>query len=78
MNIIKWARSDEGYCDSKCLRFEIVPLFCGTTRAQYFDLYFTADIVLTHTRKRIASLCDTQRDCKAEAEDFMKREGITK
>jgi hypothetical protein len=73
---IKWERSEEGYCDSKCDRFEIVPLFCGTTRPQYYDLYYNDPFDLS--RKKVTSLADTQRSCKEEAEDFLKRKGESK
>lgn len=76
MPIIKWLRSEEGYVDSKCGRFEIVPLWCGTTRPQYFDCYYTDPFDLS--RKKVTSLTDTQRDCKAEVESFCKRHGLKK
>ena len=74
--LIKWERSDEGYCDSKCGRFDIVPLYCGTTRPQYYACYYTDPVTLGRTK--VTTLSDTQRDCKDEVEDFCKRKGITK
>jgi len=69
---VKWERSEEGYVDSKCGRFEIVPLFCGTTRPQYYEMYYTDPVMLT--RRRVVGLADTQRSCKDEVEDFLIRE----
>jgi hypothetical protein len=68
---VKWSRSDEGYVDSHCGRFDIVPLPMGTTRAQAYDLYYTDPFDLS--RKRVTSCADTQSECKAEAEDFLAR-----
>ena len=74
--VIKWQRSDEGYCDSHCGRFEIVPLFCGTTRPQYYDCYYTDPFDLS--RVKVTSLADTQASCKDECESFLQRKGISK
>ncbi len=67
---IKWKRSEEGYVESHDGRFSIVPLFCGTTQPQYYDCY---DERVPKSRIKVASLCDTQRECKAEAESYLQR-----
>ncbi len=74
--LIKWQRSDEGYVDSHCGRFDIVPLYCGTTRPQYYACYYTDPVTLGRTK--VTALSDTQSCCKAEVEDFCKRNGISK
>lgn len=72
--VIKWKRSDEGYCDSHCDRFDIVPLYCGTTRPQAYAVYYTDPFDLSRTC--IESFADTQAQCKDEVEDFVKRKGL--
>ena len=63
---IRWPRSDEGYVTSKCERFDIAPLFICCCTAQAYEL------LDTKTGKRTMS--DTQRDCKANAQDIIDRE----
>lgn len=74
--LIKWNRSDEGYVDSKCGRFDIEPLYCGTTRPQYYRCYYTDPVTLSRTR--VCGLADTQTECKEEVEDFCNRQGLKK
>ena len=68
--LVEWGRSDEGYVTSKCERFDIVPLYMGTTRAQAYNLIdYGPDGDLYITR-----MSDTQRDCKDNANDVIERE----
>jgi len=60
---VKWNRSDEGYAVSKCARFDINPLFIGCCTPQAYEL------LDNETNKRYMS--DTQRDCKANAQDIL-------
>ncbi len=60
---VKWYRSSDGYTDSHCERFHIYPLFIGCCTAQAYELYDDK------TYKRYMS--DTQRDCKANAQDII-------
>ena len=71
---VKWGRSDEGYVDSKCGRFDIVALYCGTTRPQAYAVYYTDPVTLSRTC--IESFADTQSQCKDEADEYLKRNGI--
>ena len=68
MSKVRWNRSDEGYVTSKCERFDINPLWMGTCSAQAYELYDNK------TKKR--SMSDTQRDCKANAQDILDREEV--
>lgn len=63
---ILWRRSEEGYVDSHCGRFHIYPLYMGTTTAQGYELH--------DEKLGRRSSADTQRDCKVEAEEIIKRE----
>lgn len=63
---IKWNRSNEGFAESKCGRFSITPLYCGTTRAQ---LYQIRD---NKTGRKWTG--DTQAILKEEAQDFIVKE----
>jgi hypothetical protein len=60
---LRWKRSDEGYTGTHCLRFEIVPVYMGTTRAQAYELYE----YVGSSRKR-HDMHDTQTLAKAEAQ----------
>ena len=55
---IFWARSEDGYADSKDGRFEISPIFIGRTTAQG---YMISD---NNTRGTYGGVDFTQRDCK--------------
>lgn len=71
---VKWKRSDEGYVESKDGRFDIMPLWCGTTTPQYYEVYDN-EPKDGGSRVRIAALCDTQKECKEEVEDYLQRMG---
>jgi len=70
---IKWKVSEEGYVDSHCGGFSIVPRYCGTGRAQYYDCY--DERTWKQCRVRVATLCDTQQQCKEEVESYLIRTG---
>jgi hypothetical protein len=59
--LVKWNRSEEGYCESKCGRYLIKPLYCGQTTAQMYELR------LNDGYARLAT-CKTQSECKGFAE----------
>lgn len=69
MTAIQWGRSSEGYVESKCGRYYVNPLYCGTTRPQYYEVNMSVMIDGARRSFRIAGLNDCQRDCKADAQD---------
>jgi hypothetical protein len=62
---IKWGKSEEGYVESKCGRWRIVPLYCGTTSPQMYE------IIDDDEGRRWTG--DTQRMLKADAQDAVDR-----
>ena len=62
--LVSWKRSEEGFVYSHCNRFSIVPLYCGTTRAQ---MYEARDNI---TGRRWTA--DTQSVLKAECDDIVR------
>jgi hypothetical protein len=64
--LIKWNKSEEGYVNSKCGRFEIEPVFIGRTTPQGYNIYYRP--TPTASRVRIKRYADTVRDAKALAE----------
>ena len=77
MKRIKWNRSREGFKNSKCGRFEIIPKFCGCTEAQAYTLQRRNS---DGGVREISLYCETQREAKEDAEDCLEREkarGIT-
>jgi hypothetical protein len=64
---VKWGPSDEGYVDSHCGRFWIVPLFEGTTRAQSYQLFQQHPLTLQGQRR---GTHDNQRDAKVFAQEL--------
>lgn len=65
---IKWNRSEDGYVDSKCGRFQIRPLFCGRTR----PIWFLATDTTTTNKK--SSYCNTQKEAKEWSETLWLKE----
>ncbi len=63
---IHWNRSSEGYCDSKCGRFSIVPEYQGTCSPQAYR------IKDKKTGRKWSG--DSQRDLKSDVEQLMKAE----
>jgi hypothetical protein len=73
MTQIKWNRSEQGCISSKCGRFEIEPIFMGRTTAQAFHLYFYPTVGDAKSRQLVAKYCDTQREGKERAENFLQK-----
>jgi len=69
--VVKWWRSWDGYCESRCGRYFICPNYCGCTRPQDYELYFHPK---RGKRKRLESMANTQRDCKETAEWHAKQQ----
>jgi hypothetical protein len=65
MTSIKWGRSDEGFVESKCGRFEISPEYWGCVQPQSYTLID----VIEHKQYRQKV---TQKDCKALAKSIVK------
>ena len=59
MKMLKWKRSDDGFVDSKCGRFQIVPRWWGRVAPQEY--------ILEDKGKQVGSY-DTQRAAKNAAE----------
>ena len=68
--IVKWGRSEEGYVESKCGRFDIVPLWMGTTRAQAYDLIDTGP----NRNLYVRTMHDTQRLAKEHAQEIINQQ----
>ena len=62
---VQWNLSRGGFTTSKCGRFAIVPLFCGTTKAQAFTL---KRIQEDGTGRVLSRYNETQREAKEDAE----------
>lgn len=55
MRPIEWKRSEDGYCDSKCGRWRIRPLFCTRVNPAAFELLRDGVVVgrfIEHSAKR--------------------------
>jgi len=61
---INWGRSEEGYCTSKCGRFEISPLWCGRVKPIFWKLK-------DKKTGRETQSCFTQREAKLTAEHWL-------
>lgn len=70
---VKWGRSEEGYVESKCGRFDIVPLYMGRCSAQAYNLIDYGP----NRNEYKTHMSDTQRDCKENAQDIIDREAKT-
>lgn len=55
---VKWHRSTEGFCKSKCGRLEIRPQWCGRVNPVFFALYDN------HAKRYITRTAFTQREAK--------------
>ena len=64
---IKWKRSQEGYVDSHCGRFEISPLYFSCVNPRSFKVEY----VDGGERIVIASSKDSQRDAKRAAQIWL-------
>jgi hypothetical protein len=58
--MIRWGKSSDGFVRSHCRHWSIVPLFCGRSRAQWFELRCD-DVV-------VEGMLATHRDAKDAAE----------
>jgi hypothetical protein len=54
MNVY-WKRSDDGFCDSKCGIYKIVPKFWGCLNPTSYELWTNGKLSATRT---------TQKECK--------------
>lgn len=63
---IRWRRASEGFVESRDGRWRIVPLYCGSTRPQLYDL--------TRDDKVVSGYHATQREAKEEAEWIVQRD----
>jgi len=59
MIAVKWNRSNEGICHSKCGRFEIEPIFMGCCTPQAYNILKDGNA--------LAKYVSTQKECKAIA-----------
>lgn len=57
---VKWKRSDDGYANSHCGHWKIVPLYCSCVKPQFFDLY--------RDGKKVRSMMASQREAKMAAD----------
>jgi hypothetical protein len=62
---IRWKRSSDGFVESHDGAWRIVPLYCGCTRPQDYELRRLGEVV--------ASMCGTQRGAKAAADDLARK-----
>lgn len=62
---IRWKRPNDGFVESHCGEWRIVPLYCGCTRPQDYELW--------RLNKAVASMCGTQRGAKDAAEELARR-----
>lgn len=69
--MIKWGRSDDGFIDSKCGQFRLVPKWWGRVNPQEYVVEHQEDDKWV----RIAS-GDTQKEAKRYAEDWVHQERI--
>lgn len=61
---IRWKRAVEHFVSSHCGFWHITPVYGGLTRPESYELWFGAS-----DRRRVGS-GQTQRECKAVAEDL--------
>jgi len=66
--MIKWKRSDDGYVDSHCGKWEIAPVYAGRVN----PIWYTLRYLSAGTRENMAT-CDTHKEAKAEAERLMEK-----
>jgi len=68
---VKWNMSREGFATSKCGRFVIVPLHCGSTKPQAFTLKRMQE---DGTGRVISQYNETQKEAKEDAETQIEKE----
>ena len=62
---IRWKRSNDGYAESHDGAWRIVPLYCGCTRPQDYELVRNGVVV--------ATMCGTQRGAKDAADRLVRK-----
>ena len=65
---IKWSRSKEGFVKSKCGRFSISPLYCGSTRPEFYEMRDN-DLGIKY-----GGWATTQRELKDRAQETIDEE----
>lgn len=79
MSKLKWKRSSDGFCESKCDRYHIVPLYCSCVKPQFFELWFypegSGTPEKTRLRKKLSSMDSTQRESKEHAQEHHDKQG---
>ena len=63
MTRVRWKRAQDGFVESHDGHWRIVPLYCGCTRPQLFELFRDDKAVAT---------CSTQGEAKEDAERLVK------
>lgn len=63
---VRWKQAVEGFVHSHCGRWRIVPLYCGCTRPQMYELL--------RDDKVVSGSCSTQREAKDEADRLAEEE----
>lgn len=63
---ILWAKPRDGFVSSRCGRFTISPVYCGSTRPETYSLFYKSG---TDERK-LGDFHANQRDAKRCAQDF--------
>jgi len=61
--MIKWKRSDDGYVDSHCGKWEIAPVYAGRCNPIWYTLRYVGDGM----REDMAT-CNTHKEAKVEAQ----------
>lgn len=59
---VKWKRPVDGFVHSHCGRWQITPLYCGSTRPQCYELRRDGVVV--------SGWCTSQREAKKVAEEW--------
>lgn len=65
--LIRWKRSNDGFVESHDGTWRIVPLYCGCTRPQDYELH--------RDGATVATMCGTQRGAKDAADRLVRRTG---
>jgi len=63
-------RSDNGFIESKCGRFQIIPFWWGRCTPQEYVVKYNKN----NEKIKIRSGCDTQKEAKQEAEKWLERQ----
>lgn len=68
--MIRWKRSQDGFVESHCGRWQITPEYWSCTEPQAFTLH--------HNGKIVTRGCETQRDAKDTADSLFAKESLAK